>query len=99
MKKILIVLLLPAFFLTGCLKDAIHGNTDASANIAFYNGGTENMANASLGLAGPDSLIIYIEAGVSTPYTLNKDITITVAVNDAARIAYNQTHTIQYDSL
>ncbi len=99
MKKFLIVLLAPCLLMAGCFKDSIHNDHDGSAVVAIFNGGPDTLSKAPLDLAGPDSLALYITVGVSTPYTLNHDITLTLKIDDSKRIAYNQTHFNQFDSL
>lgn len=98
MKKNLMRVLAACFLLSGCFKDSVHNNADSTAVTAIFNGGPANLASVPLGLAGPDSTIFYINAGITSAYTLDKDITLTLAANDAARVAYNQTHTVQYEA-
>jgi len=99
MKKFLTVTTACCFFLAGCFKDSVHNNADSTAVTAIFNGGTDNLAAVPLGLAGSDSATFYINAGITSPFTLDKDVTITLEVNDAARVAYNASHTIQYQAL
>lgn len=99
MKKNLIIVLAAFFFITGCFKDDVHKNNDADAVIAIFDGGQSNLANASLDLTTPDSVTVYPYAGVATPYTLNKDANISIVVDDAARVAYNQQHGTNYEAL
>ena len=99
MKKTLIIILAASFFMMGCFKDSVHNDADTTAIAAIFDGGPTKLTSAPLNLGIADSSIVYVSAGIGSPFTLNKDITITLGINDAARIAYNQTHAVQYDSL
>lgn len=85
--------------MTGCFKDSVHNDANTSAVVAIYHGGVSNIANAPLSLATPDSLVFYMNAGIASQYVANKDVVLSIAVNDAARVAFNQTHDVQYDAL
>ncbi len=77
----------------------MHNNADSTAVTAIYHGGAGNLAAVPLGLAITDSVTYYINAGITSPFTLDKDVTVTLEVNDAARVAYNASHTVQYQAL
>jgi hypothetical protein len=96
MKKNLIFVLASLFFITGCFKDSVHNNADTTAYFAIANGGPLNLANAPLNLTTADSTILSINPGITSPYTLTKDVTVTIAVDDSARIAYNEANGTQY---
>jgi len=85
--------------MAGCFKDNIHNNHDGSAFVGILGGGADSLSKSALNMAGPDSTTVYITVGVETPYTLNRTITLTLNIDDSKRIAYNQTHFNQYDSL
>jgi hypothetical protein len=99
MKKNLLMVLAGYFFITGCFKDSVHNNADTTAYFAIANGGPLNLANAPLSLTLPDSTILYIDAGITSPYTLTKDVTVTIGVNDAARVDYNTQNNTQYAAM
>ncbi len=99
MKKTLIIILAAGFFMTGCFKDSVHIDADTTAIAAIFDGGPTKLTSVPLDLGIADSSIVYVDAGIASPYTLSKNITITLYINDAARLAYNQTHAVQYDSL
>jgi len=87
------------FFITGCFKDTIHIDADTTANFAILYGGPTNLTLAPLGLTTADSTVVYANAGISTEFVLPDDANITIGVDDAARIAYNQQHGTNYEAL
>ncbi|HVX49419.1 MAG TPA: DUF1735 domain-containing protein [Chitinophagaceae bacterium] len=99
MKKNLIFGLAGFFLLAGCFKDSVHNNADSTAYFAITNGGPLNLASAPLNLTIADSTILYINPGITSPYTLTKDVNVILEVDDAARIAYNQQNGTNYEAL
>jgi len=99
MGKNFLIILTACLFMTGCFKDSVHNGADTAPAVGIYQGGIDSMTYASLNLTTPDSLYYYIYTGVTSPYTFYKNVTITVAVDDAARVAYNQSHSMQYEAL
>jgi len=99
MGKNLFLILSASLFMTGCFKDSVHNDANTTAVVAIYHGGVSNIANAPLSLATPDSLVFYMNAGIASQYTANRDVVLSINVNDAARIAYNESHDIQYEAL
>jgi len=85
--------------MTGCFKDSVHNNADSTAYFAITEGGALNLANASLDLTTPDSVTVYPNPGITSPYVLTKDVRITLGVDDAARIAYNQANGTNFEAL
>ncbi|HWB26500.1 MAG TPA: DUF1735 domain-containing protein [Chitinophagaceae bacterium] len=99
MKKNLIIVLTGFFFITGCFKDSVHNDADTTAYFAIANGGPLSLADAPLNLTYADSTILYINPGITSPYTLTKDVTVTIAIDDAARVAYNEKNGTDYKAL
>lgn len=99
MKKNLIVVLAGAFLFAGCFKDVVHNDADTTAYFAIANGGTANLASAPLDLTIPDSTILYVNPGIYSPITLTTDVSVKIAINDAARVAYNQQNGTNYELL
>ena len=105
MKKILIPLLASvALFLGSCLKDkpAVDFSTvGVIIEILPVNGGgLENFDAAELSFdeaAQKDSAPIVLN--IASPKPLNKTLTITMAIDDALRTAYNAGSTDQYEAL
>ena len=109
MKQILIILSIIAASaaLTGCLKDTpnvdfsglkpiVEINSASSTSTAnTLPSGLENFSNATLNFAVIDSTVTFTVnyASVNPP---TSDVKVTVAVNDAARTAYNAGSTTQF---
>lgn len=85
--------------MTGCFKDSIHNSADTTAYFAITEGGPLNLANASLELTTPDSVTVYPNPGITSPYLLNTDVRIKIGVDDAARVAYNQANGTNFEAL
>lgn len=99
MGKKLLFILSASLLMTGCFKDSVHNDANSTAVVGIYRGGQNNLANAPLSLATPDSLIYYMYAGISSGYLPSKDVLLSISTDDAARIAYNQSHSVKYDAL
>jgi hypothetical protein len=88
--------------LSACLKDnpAVDFSTVGTIIeiLPVNGGGLENFDMAELNLSSTiDTAIIVLN--IASPKPLNKSLTITVAVNDALRTAYNSANQDQYDAL
>jgi len=99
MGKNLLIVLTASLLLTGCFKDSVHNGADTAPTVGIYQGSADSLANAPLNLTTADSIAFYMNVGLTSPYTLYKNITITAGIDDAARIAFNQTHATQYEAL
>lgn len=99
MGKNLLIVLTASLLMTGCFKDSVHNGADTTPTVGIYQGSVDSLSNAPLNLTTPDSVAFYMNVGLISPYTLYHNITITAGVDDAARVAFNQTHTTQYEAL
>lgn len=99
MGKNLLIVLTASLLITGCFKDDVHNGRDTAPTVGIYQGSVDSLANAPLNLTTADSIAFYMNVGLTSPYTLYKNITITAGIDDAARVAFNQTHTTQYEKL
>jgi hypothetical protein len=112
MKKILATATLITAIFTGCLKDDTINvvglnNTGTLVEIIPYNdatigysgGGLENFTKSAVitsGQTAPITLFFVVNIAATGGTPLNKDLTVTVAYDDAARTAYNSQGGDQY---
>ena len=103
MKKIYISLLsLIILLLSGCLKDtpAVDYSTVGTIIeiLPVNGGGLENFGGAELNFDPMETIdSAGIVLNIASPQPLNKDLTITMGVNDNIRTAYNANNADQYD--
>lgn len=103
MKNILVILLFAFVLFSGCLKDTTINSDSglksvtAIAELPYH--GLENFGNDAVITAGQTAPIVIpvITNIASLPVT--KTITTTLAIDDAARTAYNAANTIQFNAL
>lgn len=96
MKKISIITILSGLLLTGCLKD--DPNVDfshPSTVVQFINAGLGYFSSDAL-LFKSDTLTVPITVNLASVNPLNKDITVSISVDDAAFNTYNGTSTTKY---
>ena len=105
MKKILAVTLILSAIVTGCLKDKTI-NTEGFNNTATFleiqYSGLEYFSKAAVLTAGATAPIvnsIIVDVAGTNGSALSKDVTLTLAVDDAARTAYNASNPIQYEAM
>jgi hypothetical protein len=111
MKKIVICLLISsAIFMTGCLKDTPNVDFSKSGVIAELshasitpNGapssGLDYFNSATLPVfpsLDPDT--ITFDVNIASAYPPTSDVSVTVAVDDAKRVAYNATSSVPFDA-
>ena len=103
MKKIKIYFTIAsAIFATACLKDKPNvdfGSVGTTAEISSSNvnpsanapsSGLDYFSAATLPFIGADTAFdVTFDVNIASEYPLNKDVTVTVAVDDAKRVAYN----------
>jgi hypothetical protein len=111
MKKIVIYLLVSsAVFMTGCLKDtpnvdfsksgviaelshaSITGNGAPSSGLDYFNSATMPVFTADT------PFTVTFDVNIASAYPPTSDVNVTVAVDDAKRVAYNATSDIQFDA-
>ncbi len=105
MKKLLAIILIISVTFTSCLKDT--PNVDFSSitptmEILFHDAnGTQHGGLESFGYDGlsfssttPDTL--YFVVNLASTNTLSTPVNVTVGANDAARVAYNSTSSLQF---
>ena len=96
MKKVLSLITILSFFLSGCLKDETintKGNLiDRGRLIEIPYSGLEYFSQKSVltaGVTDPIVLPIVINVAAANAKTVDKDLTVTIAYDDAVRVAYN----------
>jgi hypothetical protein len=97
MKKISIFAAFLAFCLSGCLKDT--PNVDFSTvkpTVEIINSGLGYFASSAL-IFSTDTLTVPIPVNLASVNTLNKDLTITLAVDNSALTNYNGMGGLQYE--
>lgn len=107
MKKLSIVLaVLYTAALTGCLKDT--PNTDFSQTFPtveiMYSGmqffSASSPQGQSYAMSFKQSTLTYdLIVNLNSTYPLNKDISVTLAIDDAARVAYNSANGTDYQAM
>ena len=104
MKYIFVSLLLLSITFAGCLKDTPAVNFSSVGTIIeilpVNGGGLENFDAAELQF-NPGDLqdIADIDLNIASPKPLSKSLTVTVAVNDALRAAYNSANGADYEPM
>lgn len=100
MKKIVSVLLGFGFLsMTGCLKDTPNNDfSNLGTIIEIPYSGLEYFAQDALNFTD-DVITLDFSVNVASVYPLNTDLTVTLAVDDAKRIAYNATSDVQYEPM
>jgi len=105
MKKLLAIILIVSVTFTSCLKDTPavdFSNVGSLMEIQFHDvngnehGGLESFGNDGLSFASAAPDTMYFVTNFASPTTQNQTVTVTVGVNDAARVAYNATSAIQF---
>src|SRR5580765_6507767 len=102
MKKIFITLLtLTMLLVSACLKDkpAVDFSTVGTIIeiLPVNGGGLENFGGAELNFDATETLdSAAIVLNIASPKPLNEALTITMAVDDAMRNAYNSNNPVQY---
>jgi hypothetical protein len=106
MKKILSVIIILSFFLTSCLKDSTI-NTEGGlistgtiielpyTGLAYFNAKTVLTAGVTDDIVEP----IVINIANSRGTLFSKDLNVTLAVNDALRVAYNTANGTDYQAM
>ena len=97
MKQSIILISVFSILATGCLKD--------DANVDFSKVGTiVEMPYSGLGYFASDALNLTSDpqdmsfvVNIASPNTLNKDLNVTIAIDDAKRDAYNNKGGVQYE--
>jgi hypothetical protein len=108
MKKILIMIVAVCFSFAGCLKDT--PNNDFSkifpiVELFYYDasgtahGGLENFAKDAVIAAGTTPVSIDFSVNLASVNPFDKDLTVTIGVDDAARTIYNASNTAQYEAM
>lgn len=100
MKKIVSVLLGFGFLsMTGCLKDTPNNDfSNLGTIIEIPYSGLEYFSQDALNFTD-DVITLDFSVNVASVYPLNTDLTVTLAVDDAKRIAYNATSDVQYEPM
>jgi hypothetical protein len=108
MKKILSTIVLLSFFLASCLKDSTintkGGLISAGRSVEIQYSGLEYFSQKAVLTAGVTDPIIepmVINIAAANGKAIEKDLTVTLAVDDAARVAYNAVadNTVKYDAM
>jgi Domain of unknown function (DUF1735) len=104
MKYILVFLLLFSITFAGCLKDtpAVDFSTVGTIIeiLPVNGGGLENFDAAELQFDPADQQdVADIDLNIASPKPLSKSLTVTVAVNDALRTAYNSANGADYEPM
>ena len=95
MKKILGAIILLPFLLVSCLKDSTinaDGGLSSGRFIEIPYSGLENFGNNAVltaGVADPIVIPIIINVANADSKALDKDLTVTLSIDEAARTAYN----------
>jgi Domain of unknown function (DUF1735) len=111
MKKIVIYILISsAIFMTGCLKDTPNVDFSGGSTIAELSHAsiTPNGAPSSgLSYFGAATLPVFsslapdtvtFDVNIASDYPPTSDVSVTVAVDDAKRVAYNATSSVIFDA-
>jgi Domain of unknown function (DUF1735) len=110
MKKIVIYLLISsAIFMTGCLKDTPNVDFSSSGVIAELSNASitgNNAPSSGLSYFGAATLPVFsslapdtvtFDVNIASDYPPTSDVSVTVAVDDAKRVAYNATSSVIFD--
>ncbi|MEO8763575.1 MAG: DUF1735 domain-containing protein [Ginsengibacter sp.] len=104
MKKVYFSLLALVMLLSACLKDkpAVDFSTVGTIIeiLPVDGGGLENFDAAELAFDATEAIdSAAVVLNIASPNPLNAPLTISVAVNDDMRTAYNAANTVQYDKM
>jgi len=104
MKKILSVIIILSVFLASCLKDTTinseGGLVSTPTIIEGKYSGLAYFGEASLLTAGQvDPMVTPMVINIAGRSALSSDLTVTMGVNDAARVAYNATSDIKFEAM
>jgi len=98
-----IVLVSSVTFLASCVKNRNDGAVDFSQLAPIMQipeGGLKNFATSALVFPGTDlSDTAYFRANYAATTVAPSDVAVTFSVDDAARVAYNASHTDQYEKM
>ena len=105
MKKLLAIILIVSVTFTSCLKDTPavdFSNVGSLMEIQFHDangnehGGLESFSQDGLNFSSSAPDTMYFVTNFASPTAQNQTVTVTVGVNDAARVAYNATSSVQF---
>lgn len=102
MKKILFLFSISSLLvLTGCLKDKpLNDFSTVGTIIELPYHGLEGFASDAVLVAGQTNpIVLDLVVNIASTYPLNKDLTVTIGVDDAKRTAYNAKGGVQYQAL
>lgn len=102
MKKILFLFSISSLLvLTGCLKDKpLNDFSKIGTIIELPYHGLEGFSSDAVLVAGQtDPIVMELVVNIASTYPLNKDLTVTIGVDDAKRTAYNAKGGVQYTAL
>jgi len=96
MRKFLLLAILCGIVLNYSCKKSVASNTGTS--ISFEQGGLSNFDLSAINYTGDTTVVNF--SVIMSPAAIKENATITLEINDAARVAYNSTSTsLLYDSL